>query len=177
MSSVGIAGYTVERDAGEPAPTGNAKEDLMIARNYTATIVVDQSAEVAIAAIQNLRGWWGTDADGESANVGDEYVHRFKDAHRCVLKLIERVPNRKVVWQVVDNFFSFTKDKTEWTGTTLEFELSRRDGRTQVRFTHRGLVPQYECFDLCSNAWDGLIKDNLRTLIMTGKGVAASARD
>jgi hypothetical protein len=87
------------------------------------------------------------------------------------LKLVERVPNRKVVWQVLDNYFSFTSDRTEWTGTSLEFELSRQNGKTEVRFTHRGLIPQNECFEVCSNAWDGLIKDNLKTLITTGSSI------
>jgi hypothetical protein len=69
----------------------------------------------------------------------------------------------------LDNYFSFTKDKSEWKGTSLVFEVSTKGGKTQVHFTHRGLVPAYECFDMCSNAWDGLINDRLKALIETGK--------
>ncbi len=35
---------------------------------------------------------------------------------------------------------------------------------------HLGLVPQYECYGSCSNAWGTLINGNLRKLITTGKG-------
>jgi hypothetical protein len=78
------------------------------------------------------------------------------------LKLIERVPNSKVVWRVLDNYFSFTKDKSEWKGTSLVFEVTTKGDKTKVHFTHRGLVPAYECFDMCSNAWDELIDGSLK---------------
>jgi hypothetical protein len=41
---------------------------------------------------------------------------------------------------------------------------------TQIRFTHVGLVPDYECYDLCRDAWGTYIRDSLRSLIQTGKG-------
>ena len=34
----------------------------------------------------------------------------------------------------------------------------------------RGLVPEYECFNVCSNAWGFYVKTSLRSLITTGKG-------
>jgi hypothetical protein len=145
----------------------------MNGKGYTATIIVEQSPEVALEAIQNLALWW-SGTEGASAQVGDQCVHRYKDVHRCTLKLIKRVPYRRVVWQVLDNHFSFTKDKAEWTGTSLEFEVLRKDDKTHVRFTHRGLVPAYECFGVRSNAWDSLIKDNLKRLIATGNGIEDS---
>jgi hypothetical protein len=138
-------------------------------QDYTAAITVDQSPEAALKAIENLQAWWSKDIQGDTANVGDECTHQFKDVHRCTLKLVERVPKKKVVWRVLDNYFSFTKDKSEWKGTSLVFEVSTKGGKTQVHFTHRGLVPAYECFDMCSNAWDGLINDRLKALIETGK--------
>ncbi len=33
--------------------------------------------------------------------------------------------------------------------------------KTEVRFTHMGLVPQYECYGNCSNAWGLLINGDL----------------
>lgn len=60
--------------------------------------------------------------------------------------MTEAVPGRKVSWLVVDNYFNFTRDETEWTGTTITFDISEKDGQTEVRFTHQGLVPADECF-------------------------------
>ena len=86
------------------------------------------------------------------------------------MKLTEIVPNQKVVWHVLDNYFNFTKDKTEWKGTEISFEISRKGNKTEIRFAHVGLVPEYECFDVCSNAWGSYINGSLRSLITTGKG-------
>jgi hypothetical protein len=83
---------------------------------------------------------------------------------------VEVIPDKKVVWLVLDNYFSFTEDKSEWKGTQVIFEISKKDNKTEVRFAHLGLVPEYECFDICSNAWGSYINGSLRSLIATGKG-------
>ena len=86
------------------------------------------------------------------------------------MKLIEVIPDKKVVWLVLDNYFKFTKDKSEWKGTKIIFEISQKDNKTQIRFTHLGLVPEYECFDICRDAWTNYIQNSLCSLITTGKG-------
>ena len=71
---------------------------------------------------------------------------------------------------MLNNYFKFTKDKTEWTGTKIIFDISQKDGKTQLVFTHKGLVPSYECFEICRDAWTNYIQNSLRNLITTGKG-------
>jgi hypothetical protein len=80
------------------------------------------------------------------------------------------IPDKKVVWLVMHNYFSFTKDKSEWKGTKISFEISKQDNKTKMRFTHLGLVPEYECFDVCSKAWSHYIQRSLWSLITIGKG-------
>jgi hypothetical protein len=138
--------------------------------NFTTTISVDQSPEEAFAAINNVRGWWSENIEGSTANLGDEWTYRYKDVHRCRMKVIEMATNKKVVWLVVDNNFNFTEDKTEWTNTKIVFEISTHGNKTEIRFAHEGLVPAYECFDVCSNAWGSYVNGSLRSLIATGKG-------
>jgi hypothetical protein len=86
------------------------------------------------------------------------------------MKLVEVIPDKKVVWLVLDNYFSFIKDQSEWKGTKVIFEISEKDGQTQLHFIHQGLVPQYECYEICHDAWSNYIKNSLRNLITTGKG-------
>ena len=138
--------------------------------NFTTTISVDQSPEEAFAAINNPRGWWSENIEGSTANLGDVWTYRYKDAHRCTMKVKEMVPNKKVAWLVVDNYFNFTQDRAEWTNTKIVFDISTHGNKTEIRFTHEGLVPAYECFDVCSNAWGSYVNGSLRSLIATGKG-------
>jgi hypothetical protein len=138
--------------------------------NFTTSFTVDQTPEEAFAAITNVRGWWSEGIEGSTNKLGDEFTYRHEDVHHCKMRLTEVIPGQKVVWLVVDNYFNFTEDKNEWTGTEITFEVSEKAGATQVRFTHLGLVPEYECFDVCSNAWGSYINGSLRSLISTGKG-------
>src|ERR1700722_5977796 len=104
--------------------------------NFTATILVDQSPEEAFAAINNVRGWWSENIEGTTANLGDEWTYRYKDVHRCTVKMTEMEPDKKVVWLVVDNCFNFTEDKTEWKNTKVVFEISAQRDKTEIRFTY-----------------------------------------
>jgi hypothetical protein len=70
----------------------------------------------------------------------------------------------------LENYFDCTQDKSEWTGTEMRFEISEKDGKTEVRFSHVGLVPEYECFEICSSSWGFYMNGSLRSLITTGKG-------
>jgi hypothetical protein len=90
--------------------------------------------------------------------------------HYSKQELVEVVPGRRVVWRIMDAWLQFTEDKNEWNGTKVIFEVSRKGDKTAVRFTHEGPVPQFECFDKCSDAWGFYINTSLRNLIATGKG-------
>ena len=61
-------------------------------------------------------------------------------------------------------------DKSEWKGTDVVFEIAKKGDKTEVHFTHVGLVPAYECYGVCSDAWGSYITGSLRDLIATGKG-------
>lgn len=139
-------------------------------QNYTTTFRVDQTPEEAFAAINNLRGWWSQEVEGDTDKLGAEFKYHYQDVHRAAFKITEFVPGKKVVWHVLDNYFNFVQDKTEWTGTDVVFEIAKKGDKTEVHFTHIGLVPAYECYDVCSNAWGSYITSSLRNLMTTGKG-------
>ena len=138
--------------------------------SFTTSFTVDRAPKEAFAAITDVRGWWSDEIDGSTAELGDEFVYRYEDVHRCRIRVTEIVPDRKVSWLVVENYFEFTADKTEWTGTTISFDIVEKDGQTEVRFTHQGLVPEYECFEVCSTSWGFYVNGSLRSLITTGEG-------
>jgi hypothetical protein len=139
-------------------------------RNYTATISVDQSPKEAVDAIRNVRGWWSEEIEGTIVKVGDEFKYHYQNLHTCTMKFVELVPGKRVAWLVTDNHFSFTEDKTEWKGTKVVFDIAKKGDKTEIHFTHEGLVPSYECYNVCSDAWGSYIRGSLKNLIATGNG-------
>jgi hypothetical protein len=142
----------------------------MTTLDFTTTIFVDQTPNEVFNAINHVRGWWSEEIEGSTNKLNDVFKYHYEDLHRAEVKLVEVIPAKKVVWLVMDNYFKFTKDKSEWTGTKIFFEISKKDNQTQIRFTHKGLVPAYECYDICRDAWSNYIDNSLRKLITTGKG-------
>jgi len=138
--------------------------------DFTTSFSVAQTPQDVFKAVINVRGWWSERIDGGTEKLNDEFTYQRWELHKCTMKLIEVIPDKKVVWLVLDNYFSFTRDQTEWVGTRIEFDISEKAGKTQVKFTHWGLVPAYECYTICFDAWTSYIQGSLKNLITTGKG-------
>ncbi|HTI60795.1 SRPBCC domain-containing protein [Mucilaginibacter sp.] len=138
--------------------------------NFTVSFLVDQSPNEAFEAIKNVRGWWTEGVDGDTGKLNDEFSVQFWDVHYSKQKLIEVVPNKKITWLITDSKLTFIEDESEWTGTTIIFDIARKGDQTEVRFMQIGLVPGIECYKDCSHAWTGYINGSLKSLITTGKG-------
>ena len=142
----------------------------MKTKDYTTSFTVDQPPEEVFDAINNVWGWWSGEIDGRTDKLGAEFTYRYQDIHRSTQKITELLPAKKIVWHVLDAKINFVKDKAEWNGTDIVFEITRKDGKTELRFTHVGLNPTIECYGKCAGAWGFYINDSLRSLITTGKG-------
>lgn len=141
----------------------------MTGPDFTTAFSVDQSPKEAYAAIINPRGWWSEEITGGTEKVGDEFNYHYQEFHRCKIRLTESVPGQKVSWLVVENYFSFA-DSAEWTNTTISFDISEKDGKTHVLFTHHGLNPDFECYNACSEGWGNYIGGSLKEMIEKGEG-------
>ncbi len=144
---------------------------MMNNENFTTTIEVAKSAEEVFNAIGKVRDWWSgfysEEIEGNTENLNDEFTFRAGDGvHYSKQKLIEIVPFKKIVWLVTDSQLSFLdKKKDEWTGTKIVFNISKNGDKTQLRFTHFGLLPDIECYNSCAPAWTMYIQQKLLPLI------------
>ncbi|SRR6266487_1902372 len=82
------------------------------------------------------------------------------------------IPDKKVVWLVTDSKLNWIKkDKYEWTNTRMVFEITTKGDKTVLHFTHEGLVPEKECYAMCEQGWNMVIKEWLFNFITDGKTI------
>lgn len=140
-----------------------------MATDFTATILVDETPAEVFNAVNNVRGWWQGEIIGGTDKLNDEFSYRMKDVHYSKQRIVELIPNKKIVWLITDSKLKFNNE-SEWTGTKIVFEITEVNNKTQLQFTHVGLTPKFECYGNCSWAWGELIRESLFSLITTGKG-------
>ncbi|MEO6637294.1 MAG: SRPBCC domain-containing protein [Ginsengibacter sp.] len=140
-------------------------------KDFTTSIIVDKSPTEVFGAINNVRGWWQGEINGDTEKIDDEFTYQMGDVHFSKQKIVESIPDKKIVWQVNDSNLSFVTRADEWTGTTIEFDIEHEGKTTKITFTHHGLVPAVECYSACSGGWAGVIEKSLYSYISTGKGV------
>ena len=144
----------------------------MAKKDFTATIELEKSSQDVFKTITNdVAKWWGgKDLEGSSTKLNDEFVVHHPGAHYSKQKLVEVIPGKKIVWLVTESELSWLKkDKNEWTNTKMIFEIATNEDKTILHFTHEGLVPEKECFVMCSQGWNMVIKDYLFYFITDGK--------
>ncbi|MET7768890.1 SRPBCC domain-containing protein [Nocardia sp. NPDC005366] len=142
----------------------------MSEQSFTTTITSNRTPEAVTDAVLDVRRWWSETLVGNSAHPGDVFTYEVPGVHRSTIRVTEVVPGGSVVWRVLDNWIEFVDDKTEWNDTEIRFDITEVDGGTELRFTHVGLVPRFECFDACRKGWTFYIETSLRELITTGTG-------
>lgn len=130
----------------------------MSTENYTYSLNTTKSAQEVFAHLINPKNWWmgiyNETIDGKSEAVGDVFSFRAgQGMHYTVQKLIELIPHQKIVWRVTHSELSFLDKTAEWKNTQIIFEIESNERQTKVTFTHKGLVPEIECYQNCSNGW------------------------
>jgi uncharacterized protein YndB with AHSA1/START domain len=142
----------------------------METKNFTLTLNSNQTPEKVFQAMTNVRGWWSgyynEEIMGDTEKLNDEFSFRAGgDVHFSKHKLIDVIPNKKVVWLVNESNLNFLERKDEWTGSKVIFELTEKDGVTLLTFTHEGLTPEIECYQSCAPVWTMYLQNKLLPLI------------
>jgi uncharacterized protein YndB with AHSA1/START domain len=140
--------------------------------HYRQTVLIEAPPEDVYAALttqEGVRGWWTLDCDVPTA-VGQTIRIRFGTTYKDLR--IERLePQREVQWACTAACLDVEQlaRKDEWLGTRIFFRLRGSGKATQLELEHFGLVPQFECFDLCSAGWREFMA-SLKLFAETGMG-------
>ena len=144
----------------------------MTNKNCTVTIEVAKSPTAIFNSIKEVSKWWSKDFEGASAKLNDEFVINHPGRHYSKQKLVEVIQNKKIVWLVTESTLNWLeKDKHEWTNTKMIFEITTKGDKAVLHFTHEGLVPEKECYAMCEQGWNRVIKDWLFNFITNGKTI------
>jgi hypothetical protein len=137
-------------------------------QSYSATIEVALSPGDVFTKITDISKWWTKDIKGQTKLLNDEFIICSDCGHYSKHKLIEVIPDKKVVCLVTESKLDWVeKDKEEWTNTRMVFEIVPKGDMTELKFTHQGLVPELESYSNCVRGWDMFIKQSLYNF-MTG---------
>jgi hypothetical protein len=135
--------------------------------NYAVAIEIAKSPnDVFNHIIKDVSKFWPEEFEGESTKLNDEFVFRSGDTHYSKNKVVEFVPNKKVVWLVTESIRK--TDGFEWTGTKMIFELTPKADNTLLKFTYDGLILENE-YDRLVQICDLVIKEKLYNLITNSK--------
>jgi hypothetical protein len=120
-----------------------------------------RDAYKALATIDGLAGWWTSTTKGDS-KVGGQIHFQFGDRGFFDTKVLELIPNERVLWQVVDG-------PAEWVGTKIGFDLKQEGEQATVLFKHQGWKEPVEFMHHCSTKW-AIFLMSLKSFVETGKG-------
>jgi len=142
----------------------------MNCHDYRRSISAKISAADAFSRIQAVSRWWTKGVTGCAENVNDLFTVRFGQTF-VDFKVREIVPPSKIVWQVIDSELPWLKNKDEWTGTEVVWELMPDGDSTQITMTHVGLNPAVECYEKCEAGWDFFVGESLSRLMSENLGM------
>ena len=141
-----------------------------VTESFSASITTPISAEEGLQKIAQVGNWWGVGFEGRAEQKGDKFTIRMGPEAWFNYTVTELVPGKKVVWHVDDCYMPWYEDKTEWKGHDMVFEFNENNGRTELTFTHVGLVAGIACFKDCVPGWTHWITRSLQSYFDTGKG-------
>ncbi len=104
----------------------------------------------AITTQNGLRSWWTGDSVAEP-RVGS--IAEFGFYNRMIvfrMRIEELTPGKRAVWACLG-------DHDEWKGTRLTWEISGKDGKTFLHFTHGNWRSTSSFFASCNSTWGELM--------------------
>lgn len=147
--------------------TGKGQFKKRTSVKHSVAIEVAKSPGVVFShIIHDVSKFWPEEFEGESSKLNDEFIFTTGDSHYSKNKVIELVPDKKVVWMVTESVRK--TDNFEWTGSKMIFELTPKGNNTLLEFTYDGIILENE-YERLVELCDMVIKEKLYNLITNAK--------
>lgn len=139
-------------------------------QDYRSTISAHISSEDAFNRIARVSEWWTQHVSGTAQKVGDTFKVDWGQTW-VAFEIAQSVPFERTIWRVTDCHLHWLKDKSEWKGTELVWDVKSDKGTTIVTLTHAGLTPAVECFGACEAGWNFYFGKSLAQFLTQGLGL------
>lgn len=142
-------------------------------KNYEHTITVNLApSQVFDAITKEMSNWW-TDMTSVVNKIGDKTTAKFEDGTTWSFEVVTLHENKLIEFHCYEanhiHPVTTPEMRTEWEDTTLRFEMIPRGAETDIHFTHIGLTPKLNCYDLCHSGWDHFFGSAFKTYLENKK--------
>ncbi len=141
--------------------------------NYRQSVIIETTPVRGFEALtKRIPEWWGQ-VDNQIKKEGDSFRVSFGEAF-WTFKVTKFEPGKEIIWLCTESnqvHAGLKGVKEEWLGTILHWRIQERENNlVEIDFLHEGLVPSFNCYEVCSTAWDFFITDSLKQFLEQGKG-------
>lgn len=124
------------------------------------------------ALTERIDEWWG-EVDQQPNALEQEFKVSFGEAY-WRFKVTTLEVGTRIIWECIESnqvHAGLKGIREEWLGTTLHWEMASIDAsHTKLHFRHEGLIPSFNCYEVCADAWSFFIGTSLKQLIEKGLG-------
>ena len=125
-------------EAGWNAIINTSLKNYLEKDDFHYEITVESTAKKIYAGLtQNIQNWWTEKMDGSANKINDVFTVHFDKTFKKI-KVVELIPDKKVIWEVLDSYFDIPefKNKSEWNGTKIVWEINPNENATDLIMTH-----------------------------------------
>ncbi len=140
--------------------------------DYKKSIIINCNAEKCFDALTSkINLWWTERFEGDAEKLDSIFTVRFDNTFKT-MKVIETIENKKIIWECIDSYLDLDTliNKSEWTGTKIEWNIKPSDSKINLQITHFGLNNNISCYDACEQGWEHFLTNSLVPFLETGIG-------
>lgn len=143
----------------------------MLKTNYSKELNVNATPDKVFKAITSEIDKWWTIHSNNAIALNEKLTVRFGETTIKEMKIIELSKNKKLTWKVTKAYIDIKElsKKEEWVGTEIKWKITTTKKGSIIFFEHKGLTPEFECYNACERGWDFFL-GSLKNYLEKGQG-------